>query len=256
MSIFPIILMSVFAGWAICATVLATVYARRLRNEREAHGQAQDRNARYRTALRRAEEKAAAVALQFEALQREHASLRQAAQENEAGPAERPVPTVMIDCLDISGEIGTLFEHVARVATAIRDHSAYTRGHYGPEHSKARYDLLWLSDCLHTFDRVGKALAAGSQRALASACQELLSMYDSYLVDSSGYDSSDTFRRLSDRVPLTGVSDAIRSIAMKTAAPAAAAVATAPSAPVSAPVPGPPPAPERHVPGSALAQQA
>ncbi len=105
-----------------------------------------------------------------------------------------------------------------RVATAIRNYSAYTRGHYGQEHTKARYDLLWLADCLHTFDRVGKALAGGSQRALSAACEELLSMYDTYLKDGSGYDSRDTFRRLSDRVPLAGVTDAIRAIAMKTAA--------------------------------------
>ncbi len=219
MNIFPIILMTVFAGWAVSATAVSVVYARRLHHERAAHGEAQERNGRYRAALRRAEEKAAAVAVQFEALQRENAGLRQAMEDSQARPAERPLPTVMIDCLDLSGEIGTLFEHVARVATAIRDHSAYTRGHYGPEHNKARYDLLWLSDCLHTFDRLGRALAAGSQRSLAEACQELLGMYDAYLVDSSGYDSRDTFQRLSARVPLAGVSDAIRSIAMKTAAP-------------------------------------
>lgn len=218
MSIFPIVMMTVLAIWAACATALAVIGARRLRRERSAHGQAQDSIARYRAALRRTEEKAQSLALQLEALQREHAALRRELEESEAEPEERPVPTVMIDCLDISGEIGTLFEHVARVATAIRDYSAYTRGHYGPEHSKARYDLLWLSDCLHTFDRVGKALAAGSQRSLSAACQELLQMYDTYLTDSSGYDSRDTFRRLSDRVPLTGVSEAIRSIVMKTTA--------------------------------------
>lgn len=223
MSIFPIILMSVFAGWAICATVLAMVSARRLRQERLAHDQARDHNARYRAALRQAGEKAAAVAARFEALQREHAALRKAVQDSEDAPVERPVPTVMIDCLDISGEIGTLFEHVARVATAIRDYSAYTRGHYGPEHNKARYDLLWLSDCLHTFDQLGRALAAGSQRSLAAACQELLAMYEAYPVDGSGYDSRDTFRRLSAAVPLAEVSDAVRSIAMKTAVPAEAA---------------------------------
>lgn len=260
MSIFPIILMTVLAVWALCATVLAVVSARRLRREQEAHGVAQDRMDRYRAALRRSEEKASAVALQFEALQREYVALHRSREESEAEPPERPVPTVMIDCLDISGEIGTLFEHVARVATAIRDYSAYTRGHYGPEHSKARYDLLWLSDCLHTFDRVGKALAAGSQRSLASACQELLQMYDAYLTDGSGYDSRDTFRRLSERVPLRAVSDAIRSIAMKTAVPPAStsempAPATIP--PVSAPVTGPPPTSgQRSMPGSALAQQA
>lgn len=218
MSIFPIILMTVFAGWAVTATLLAVASGRRLRNEQAAHEEAMGRNARYRAALRRAEEKATAAAMQLDALQREHASLRQALEASEAGPPERPVPTVMIDCLDISGEIGTLFEHVARVATAIRDYSAYTRGHYGPEHNKARYDLLWLSDCLHTLDSVGRALAAGSQRSLAAACQELLAMYEAYPLDGSGYDSRDTFRRLSGRVPLAGVCDAIRSIAMKTAA--------------------------------------
>ena len=233
MSIFPIILMSVFAGWAVCATVLAVVSAGRLRREQQAHDQARERTARYRAALRQAEEKAAALAAGLEALQREHAALRETLRQSEDAPAERPVPTVMIDCLDISGEIGTLFEHVARVATAIREYSAYTRGHYGPEHSKARYDLLWLSDCLHTFDQVGKALAAGSQRSLAAACQELLAMYEAYLVDGSGYDSRDTFRRLSARVPLAGVSDAVRSIAMKTAAAPAPEV-PAPSADITA----------------------
>ena len=92
------------------------------------------------------------------------------------------------------------------------------------------YDLLWLADCLHTFDRVGKALAGGSQRALAAACEELLSMYDAYPRDGSGYDSRDTFRRLAERVPLAGVTDAIRAIVMKTdAGDAARPIAAAPA---------------------------
>ncbi len=86
------------------------------------------------------------------------------------------------------------------------------------EPDKARYDLLWLADCLHTFDRIGKALGGGSQRALAAACKELLAMYDTYPRDGSGYDSRDTFRRLTTQVPLDRVSDAIRTIVMKTAA--------------------------------------
>jgi hypothetical protein len=154
----------------------------------------------------------------FEALQREHLALRQAHDASEQALAEQPMPLVMIDSLDLSGEIGMLFEHVARVAIAIRNYSAYTRGHQGREPDKARYDLLWLADCLHTFDRIGKALAAGSQRALAAACEELLAMYDTYPKDGSGYDSRDTFRRLAERVPLAGVTDAIRVIAMKTRA--------------------------------------
>lgn len=217
MSIFPFVLMAILATWAVAATLLAAGLGRRLRHERQAHAEAQERNARYRAALRRLEETAAAVAARFDALQREHAELRQSIEAREQAPAERPLPTVVVDSLDISGEVGTLLEHVARVAVAIRSYSAYTRGHHGPEPNKARYDLLWLSDCLHTLDRVGKALAAGSQRELTAACGELLSMYDMYLKDGSGYDSRDTFRRLAERVPLAGVTDAIRSIAMKTA---------------------------------------
>ncbi|AKC86172.1 hypothetical protein [Pseudoxanthomonas suwonensis] len=217
MNIFPLVLMAILAGWAIAATLLAAGLGRRLRRERQEHAETQERNARYRAALRRLEDKAAAVAARFDALQREHAELRRSLEARDQAQAERPLPTVVVDSLDISGEVGTLFEHVARVAVAIRHYSAYTRGHHGPEPNKARYDLLWLSDCLHAFDRVGKALAAGSQRGLAAACGELLSMYDMYLKDGSGYDSRDTFRRLAERVPLAGVTDAIRSIAMKTA---------------------------------------
>ena len=218
MGIFPIILMSVLAAWAMLATVLVMVWGRGLRRERRGHEDARERLARYRAAARRLEEQAPATALRFEALQREHLELRRATEAREPLPGERAVPMVVIDSLEISGEIGTLFEHVARVATAVRDYSAYTRGHAGPEPAKARYDLLWLADCLHTFDRVGRALAGGSQRSLAAACEELLSMYGTYLKDGSGYDSRDTFRRLAERVPLAGVTDAIRSIAMKTAA--------------------------------------
>ncbi|MBB6063778.1 hypothetical protein [Pseudoxanthomonas broegbernensis] len=237
MTLFPLILMAILAGWAVTATLLAASLGGRLRRERQEHAQAQERNARYRAALRLLEGKAAAIAARFEALQREHADLRQSVEARDRAPVERPLPTIVVDSLDISGEVGTLFEHVARVAVAIRNYSAYTRGHYGPEPNKARYDLLWLADCLHTFDRVGKALAAGSQRELAAASGELLSMYDMYLKDGSGYDSRDTFRRLAERVPLAGVTDAIRSIAMKTAPdPEEATGAQVPAAGAAPPV--------------------
>lgn len=215
MSVLLIILMSILGLWAVLATGLALVWGKHLRLERQGHGETQEKNARYRAALKRSEQKAADIAAQFEALQRDHLELQQAIETREQEPVERPVPMVMIDSLDLSGEIGTLFEHVARVATAVRSYSAYTRGKYGPESDKARYDLLWLADCLHTYDRVGRALAGGSQRALSEACGELLSMYDMYLKDDSGYDSRDTFRRLSERVPLAGVIDAVRAINMK-----------------------------------------
>jgi len=218
MSIFSIILISFMAGWIVFATALAFVRGRALRREQQAHNDEQERGARYRAALRRQEAQVAAAVAQYEALHADYLALQQAVEAREQAPVERPIPMVMIDSLDLSGELGILLEHVARVATTIRSYSAYTRGHYGQEPNKARYDLLWLADCLHTYDQLGKALAGGSQRALAQACEELLSMYDMYLKDGSGYDSRDTFRRLAEKVPLAGVTDAIRSIAMKTAA--------------------------------------
>jgi len=218
MSPFLIVLISVLAGWAVLATVIAMVCGRGLRREREAHEDARERSARYRAAARQLEQQAAAVAQRLEALQREHAALQQAQAEQPAtSPGPLPVHLLAADSLDVSGEVGILFEHVARVAMAIRDYSAYTRGHYRQESNKARYDLLWLADCLHTFDRVGRALASGSTRALVTACEELLSMYDTYLHDGSGYDSRDTFRRLAERVPLGGVIEAIRGLAAKAA---------------------------------------
>lgn len=224
MSPFLIVLTSVLAGWAVLATVMAMVWGRGLRREREAHDDARERSARYRAAARQLEQQAAAVAQRLEALQREHAALQQSqAEQPGAGSESLPVHLLAADSLDVSGEVGILFEHVARVAMAIRDYSAYTRGHYRQESNKARYDLLWLSDCLHTFDRVGRALASGSTRALVTACEELLSMYDTYLHDGSGYDSRDTFRRLAERVPLGGVIEAIRALAAKAeSAPASA----------------------------------
>ncbi|GEM_PF-486725 len=219
MSALSSILMAAASGWALITTILAIVWSRSLRRERQGHEDTQELIARYRSALAKLDEKAAGLTEQLNALQREHSELRHSLDAQSQEPVEQPVPTIVIDGLDISGEIGLLFEHVARVAATIRNYSAYTRGHSAPEQNKARYDLLWLSDSLHSLDKIGKALASGSLKALSAACSELLSMYDAYLKDTSGYNSRDTFQRLSDSVPLAEVKDAIRSITIK-AAPA------------------------------------
>jgi hypothetical protein len=216
MSVFLIVLMSVLAGWAALATVLAMAWGRGLRREREEHEEARERNAGYRDTVRQMAQQAAIVASRFEALQHEHLALQQSLAAHDQQPPA-PVPLLQSGGVDVSGEVGVLFEHVARVALAVREHSAYTRGHYRQESNKARYDLLWLSDSLHTFDQLGRALAGGNARALASASGELAAMYDAYPRDGSGYDSRDTFRRLAERVPLASVSDAIRSLAAKAA---------------------------------------
>ncbi|MBB3806265.1 multidrug efflux pump subunit AcrA (membrane-fusion protein) [Xanthomonas arboricola] len=217
-----IYLVPAFALWALIATALAFVRGRQLRAESGQLASTQDSLGRYQAALSQLKARAAASALELESLQRSYAVLKQSLdqqEQNAAGQqdaaATEVIPMVMVQRLDIANEIGTLFAHVARVARSLRRYSAYSRGHSAPEPSTARYDLHWLADCLHSFDQIGHALVRGNVAALITACQDLLSMYDHYLKDGSGYNSRDTFQRLSSDVPLSDATDAIRSIIVK-----------------------------------------
>ncbi|WP_355608517.1 hypothetical protein RZV17_08230 [Xanthomonas cannabis] len=217
-----IYLVPAFALWALIATALAFVRGRQLRAESGQLASTQDSLGRYQAALSQLKARAAASALELESLQRSYAVLKQSLdqqEQNAAGQqdaaATEVIPMVMVQRLDIANEIGTLFAHVARVARSLRRYSAYSRGHSAPEPSTARYDLHWLADCLHSFDQIGHALVRGNVAALITACQDLLSMYDHYLKDGSGYNSRDTFQRLSSDVPLSEATDAIRSIIVK-----------------------------------------
>ncbi|MBB4771199.1 multidrug efflux pump subunit AcrA (membrane-fusion protein) [Xanthomonas arboricola] len=217
-----IYLVPAFALWALIATVLAFVRGRQLRAESGQLASTQDSLARYQAALSQAKARAAASLLELESLQRSYTVLKQSLEQQEQTAAEQApaadsqvIPMVMVQRLDIANEIGTLFAHVARVARSLRRYSAYSRGHTAPEPATARYDLHWLADCLHSFDQIGYALLRGNVAALITACQDLLSMYDHYLKDGSGYNSRDTFQRLSSDVPLSDATDAIRSIIVK-----------------------------------------
>lgn len=215
-----IYLVPAFALWALIATGLAFVRGRQLRAESGQLASTQDSLARYQAALSQLKARAAASTLELESLQRSYAVLKQSLEQQEQNAAEQQattaqvIPMVMVQQLDIANEIGTLFAHVARVARSLRRYSAYSRGQC-PEPNTARYDLHWLADCLHSFDQIGHALVRGNVAALITACQDLLSMYDHYLKDGSGYNSRDTFQRLSSDVPLSDATDAIRSIIVK-----------------------------------------
>ncbi|QBG92474.1 hypothetical protein [Xanthomonas oryzae] len=217
-----IYLVPAFALWALIATALAFVRGRQLRAESGELASTQDHLGRYQAALSQQKARAAATTLELESLQRSYAVLKQSleqqeqnASEQQAATAGQVIPMVLVQRLDIANEIGTLFGHVARVARSLRRYSAYSRGHNAPEPATARYDLHWLADCLHSFDQLGHALVHGNVAALITACQDLLSMYEHYLKDGSGYNSRDTFQRLSHDVPLSEATDAIRSIIVK-----------------------------------------
>ncbi|KOR40068.1 hypothetical protein ADT25_20660 [Xanthomonas oryzae] len=217
-----IYLVPAFALWALIATALAFVRGQQLRAESGQLASTQDSLGRYQAALSQLKARAAATTLELESLQRSYAVLKQSleqqeqnASEQQAATAGQVIPMVLVQRLDIANEIGTLFGHVARVARSLRHYSAYSRGHNAPEPATARYDLHWLADCLHSFDQLGHALVRGNVAALITACQDLLSMYEHYLKDGSGYNSRDTFQRLSHDVPLSEATDAIRSIIVK-----------------------------------------
>ncbi|MCW0379563.1 hypothetical protein NB697_002409 [Xanthomonas sacchari] len=230
------------ALWAAVATAFAHGLFQRLGHAYRRDATAKETIARYQAALSQLKAQAAASAQELETLRQDHERLR-ATYEYEAAPAAAasataaptaapspaspkpgpapaappaaPPSTIALAQIDIADEVGTLLAHVARVARSIRRYSAYSRGHNGPEPASARYDLHWLSDCLHNLDQVGHALARNNMETLTAACTELLTMYEQYLRDGSGYNSRDTFQRLSTQVPLAEVTDAIRSIAAK-----------------------------------------
>ncbi|MEA9698159.1 hypothetical protein VDF30_05600 [Xanthomonas campestris pv. raphani] len=218
-----IYLVPAFALWALIATGLAFVRGRQLTAEYGQHASTQDSLARYQAALSQLKARVAATTLELESLQRSYTVLKQSLDQQEQNASaqqssdtpDQVIPMVMVQRLDIASEIGTLFAHVARVARSLRRYSAYSRGHNAPEPSTARYDLHWLADCLHSFDQIGHALLRGNVAALITACQDLLSMYEHYLKDGSGYNSRDTFQRLSSDIPLSEATDAIRSIIVK-----------------------------------------
>ncbi|MBO9880415.1 hypothetical protein [Xanthomonas sp. D-109] len=228
------------ALWAAVATAFAHGLFQRLGHAYRRDATAKETIARYQAALSQLKAQAAASAQELETLRQDHERLRAtyeyesapaAAAAGTAAPAATPAPapakpaalptpaappsTIALAQIDIADEVGTLLAHVARVARSIRRYSAYSRGHNGPEPASARYDLHWLSDCLHNLDQVGHALARNNMETLTAACTELLTMYEQYLRDGSGYNSRDTFQRLSTQVPLAEVTDAIRSIAAK-----------------------------------------
>lgn len=226
------------ALWAAVATAFAHGLFQRLGHAYRRDATAKETIARYQAALSQLKAQAAASAQELETLRQDHERLRAtyeyeaapaatatavaAAAPSSAAPKAAPMPapaappsTIALAQIDIADEVGTLLAHVARVARSIRRYSAYSRGHNGPEPASARYDLHWLSDCLHNLDQVGHALARNNMETLTAACTELLTMYEQYLRDGSGYNSRDTFQRLSTQVPLAEVTDAIRSIAAK-----------------------------------------
>lgn len=119
--------------------------------------------------------------------------------------------------LDLTEELGLLLIYIADVATAIRLHSAYTGGNpYGalpvelyptevPPQQQSLNDVMWLSDSLHNFDRLGRAIQEQSTTKIVAACDMLIQQYQElYIVGKNGLksDPKTTFDLHAHLVPL------------------------------------------------------
>lgn len=79
--------------------------------------------------------------------------------------------------IDLTDELARLVQFTAGVATAIRMYSAYNSA---GRHEDAPNDLMWLSDCLHNFDMLGRTVRGGDEQAIVFACDMLSNAYEGY----------------------------------------------------------------------------
>lgn len=79
---------------------------------------------------------------------------------------------------NLTQELAKLMQFTGRVATAIRLHSAYNQGVQRSQDSPN--DLMFLSDALHHFERLGLDILRRDPNVIAQTCDELIAIYDGY----------------------------------------------------------------------------
>lgn len=84
----------------------------------------------------------------------------------------------MLRQINLTFELAQLLNFTADVATAIRMYSAYNQS--GAPSEDAPNDLMWLSDCLHHFERLGRAVQEGRPGQIILVCDDLLLIYKGY----------------------------------------------------------------------------
>jgi hypothetical protein len=115
---------------------------------------------------------------------------------------------------DFSPELAALLVFTADVAIAIRMNSAYNDAR---DPRLAPLDVLWLSDLLHNFDVLGRAVQGGDRADISSAVKRLLSQYATYRAPLPGRKSDpvETFKRYEHRFQLEEAQAALRAIRAK-----------------------------------------
>lgn len=116
-------------------------------------------------------------------------------------------------------EAARLLGYAGRVATAIRMNTPYS-GEYDPRGSHHAVDVMWLSDSLHHFERLGHALQESNLQTIEDTCNSLLAIYKDYGRSDTGMKSEpvatferQTLFRLDEcRATLTELRDKARAL--------------------------------------------
>lgn len=129
--------------------------------------------------------------------------------------------------LNFTSELALLMEFTGETATAIRMYSAYSGGspssylHVPYDKDRELLDLMFLSDSLHHFSSLGRALQKPDPAHIVEICDGLLHSFSCYDTEQA----KPTFERWKDFVNLTVAREALSSIRDKAAAAMAASTA-------------------------------
>lgn len=120
--------------------------------------------------------------------------------------------------IDLTSELARLLEFAAKIAIAIRMYSAYNQS--GEHHEDAPSDLMWLSDSLHNFDMLGRAVLDGSPPNIILACDTLSRSFRGYqeIHPNSTRQAKPTFDRNAKRIDLNEAIAVFEEIRSKAAA--------------------------------------
>lgn len=136
--------------------------------------------------------------------------------------------------LNFTSELALLMEFTGETATAIRMYSAYSGGspssylHVPYDKDRELLDLMFLSDSLHHFSSLGRALQKPDPARIVEICDGLLHSflcYDTERPEFGTRQAKPTFERWKDFVNLTVAREALSSIRDKAAAALAASTA-------------------------------
>lgn len=125
--------------------------------------------------------------------------------------------------IDLTNELAKLLNFVSSVAIALRMNSAYSPvSSSNPDKDE---DIMWLSDSLHNFDSLARAIETGDSKVIHSAALGLADTFNTYLNPKpNSYpksDPRDTFKKWEREVSIPYVIRVLKSIAAKTSVEAA-----------------------------------